>query len=182
MKKKIVMILLAVVLSLSLIGANLAPVSGDFMPKKLTMVNKSGGPIAYKLVPLDGTYEGYIYDEIPSGTKANPTIRVYSIIPGEYYFYVYYWKETRTYDSLSGDFLVKKTQKCLLDEEGVLYYDAPVIDMTKNYKRVVLPCDGPEPKNLGEPNMDKFWYPGYIEFTETPWYQHIYDWMDYYLY
>ena len=174
MFRKILLIMFAVVLSLSLIA-------GDFAPKRLTLVNKSGGPVAFKLVPTSGT-AGYLYDEIPSGSKEVPYEKVYSIIPGEYYFYTYYWKETFTYDSLSVGMLVKRTQICLLDKDGVLYYDAPIIDMTKNYKRTIVPCDGPEPANLGEPNMDKFWYPEYIESTETPRYQHVYDWMSYYIY
>lgn len=181
MKKKILMILLAVVLSLSVIGADLAPVAGEFSPKKLTIVNKSGGPFAFKLVPLEGT-AGYLYDEVPSGSKASPTEKNYSIIPGEYYFYAYYWEETRTYDQKAGEFLVSKDRVCLLNVDGVLYYDPPVIDMTKNYKRTIVPCNGPEPSNLGEPNMDKFWYTGYIEATEAPWYQIFHDWMSYYLY
>lgn len=174
MIKKILILMLVAVLSLSVIA-------GDFAPKKLTIVNKSGGPIAFKLVPLDGT-EGYLYDEVPSGSKASPTTKVYSIIPNEYYFYTYFWKETRTYDSLAGGFLVKRAQKCLLDDEGVLYYNAPILDMTKNYKRTILPCDGAEPTNLGEPNMDKFWYPSYIEATNSNWYQSLYDWASYYIY
>ena len=175
MIKKILILMLVAVLSLSVIA-------GDFAPKKLTIVNKSGGPIAYKLVPTDGSTEGYLYDEVPSGSKASPTTKIYSIIPGEYYFYTYYWKETFTYNSTSIGMSVKKTQICLLDKEGVLYYDAPILDMTKNYKRTILPCNGPEPANLGEPNMDKFWYPNYIEATNSNWYQPLYDWASYYIY
>ena len=181
MIKKILILALVVMLSLSVVASSFAPVAGDFSPKKLTIVNKSGGPAAFKLVPTSGT-EGYLYDESPSGSKASPTTKVYSIIPGEYYFYTYYWKETFTYDSRSVGMLVKRTQICLLDAEGVLYYDAPIIDMTKNYKRTILPCDGPEPANLGEPNMDKFWYPNYIEATNSNWYQPLYEWMEYYIY
>jgi len=174
MIKKILILMLVAVLSLSVIA-------GDFAPKKLTIVNKSGGPIAFKLVPTEGT-AGYLYDEVPSGSKAKPTTKIYSVIPAEYYFYVYYWKETHTYDSQSVGLLVSRTQICLLDKEGVLYYDAPIIDMTKNYKRTVMPCDGPEPANLGEANMDKFWYPAYIEATNSDWYQSLYDWLSYYIY
>jgi len=181
MKKKILMILLVVVLSLSVIGADLAPVAGEFSPKKLTMVNKSGGPIAFKLVPTDGT-DGYIYDELPSGSKEVPYEQTYSIIPGKYYFYVFYWKESRTYDAKAGEFTVSRTRKCQLPVDSVLYYDTPILDMTKNYKRTILPCDGPEPTNLGEPNIDKFWYPEYVEATDVPWYQILHDWMSYYLY
>jgi hypothetical protein len=182
MKKKLLLIMLAVVLSFSLMASDfVAPVAGEFSPKKLTMVNKAEGPIAFKLVPIDGT-DGYIYDELPSGSKEVPYERTYSIIPGEYYFYVFYWKETRTYNAELGEFIVSRTRKCQLPVDSVLYYDTPILDMTKNYKRTILPCDGPEPASLGEPNIDKFWYPGYIETTDVPWYQLLHDWMSYYLY
>ncbi len=182
MFRKILIIMLVIMIALPMMANVPAPMAGSLATKTLTIVNKSGGPIAVKLVPATSVNEGFLYVEVPSGTKEVPFTQAFSVVANEYYFFVYYWKEVHKYDSSSSTMKVSKTQQCLLGEDSDFYYDAPIIDLTKNYKRVILPCNGPEPTNYGEPNMDKFWYSGYIELIDKPWYQPVFDWVSYYVY
>jgi len=123
MKKKILMILLALVLCLTSLGA--APLRLS----RLKVINKSGRKIE---ISLTGKYqEKFYYLHIPEGTRLTPAEQDFTLVPDTYSSSVYY---VELWDPVYGNQCNSKGQS---------------LDINHNVVLIVLACDL-TPANAGE--------------------------------
>ena len=132
---------------------------------RFTVVNKSGGPIAVKLVPATSESQMPYYLNIPSGDKDFPETAVYTVQKNMYDVTIYFYKEEINELDV---FVAEQICVALWDYPNLSYY-APTVDLTRNNKVVVLPCtQAAEPKSLGSDGFWKYWYPGYVGYVDEP--------------
>jgi len=150
--KKLIVIFIVVLLMVPLVAATPKP---EVKLHRLTIVNKSGGPVDVHLVPLtDATKQEYYLskDLIKSGDRDYPYVAVFTVQSNLYELYVYFWDDDGN-------------QICV-NQDPRLEYVAPELDMGHNQKITIIPCDQPEPKQLGEFGAWKYWYPGFIDVVD----------------
>ena len=150
--KKLLLLMIVLVFVLSAAAPNLRL-------SRFTVINKSGGPIAMRLVPNTSESQATYFLNIPSGDKEFPKEAVFTVQQNKYKATTYFYKET--VNELG---VLISEPICTLWNYPNLEYKAPEVDLTRNLKLVVLPCNQQaEPKNFGEPGFWKYWYPKYIE-------------------
>lgn len=122
--KKILLIL--AILALGLIGATELPTR----LVRLTVINMADRKVE---ISMTGKYfEQFYYLRVPEGSRLYPYIQVYTIIPDTYSTSLYYWE---LWDPVYGNQCGKKAQN---------------IDLSRNVRLTILPCDL-NPPNGGEP-------------------------------
>ena len=156
MKRKVLLLMIVLVLVLSAAAPKLRL-------SRFVVVNKSGGPIAMRLVPATSESQMTYYLNIASGDKSFPEMAVYTVQKNKYDVDVYFYKEEiNELGALTSDLI------CTLDYTGLEYF-APTVDLTHNNKVVVLPCKQfNEPVSLGGEGHWKYWYPGYVGYADKP--------------
>jgi len=131
---------------------------------RFTVVNKSGGPIAMRLAPATSESQATYFLNIESGDKDFPFTKVYTVQMNKYDVTTYFYKE-----SVNELGAIVSEQVCTLWNYPSFEYFAPSVDLTHNNKVVVLPCNQQaEPQSLGADGFWKFWYPGYVGYTDEP--------------
>lgn len=156
--KKIILILLIVVAMVLTMA-----VAPKLRLSRFTVVNKSGGPIAVRLTPKTAESNMPYFLNIKSGDKSFPTTAVYTVQHNKYDVVVYFYKEV-----ITGS-VVEVVPICTLWNYPDLGYYPPSVDLTRNNKMTVLPCNQyAEPVSLGEDGFWKYWYPGYVGFIDEP--------------
>lgn len=131
---------------------------------RFTVVNKSGGPIAVKLVPATSESQSWYYLNIASGDKDFPETAVYTVQKNEYDVIVTFFKE-----EVNSQGAIVVEQVCALWDYPNLGYYAPTVDLTHNNRVVILPCNQQaEPASLGSDGFWKYWYPGYVNYSDRP--------------
>ena len=112
---------------------------------RFTVVNKSGGPIAVRLAPATSQSVATYYLNIATGDKDFPETAVYTVQKNEYNVSVTFYKEE--VNDLGG---INVKQVCALWNSPDLEYYPPTVDLTRNNKVTVLPCNQQaEPVSLG---------------------------------
>lgn len=125
---------------------------------RFTVVNKSGGPIAMRLAPATSESQATYFLNIRSGDKDFPYTSVFTVQKNKYDATVYFYKEE--INSLGA---IVSEPVCSLWNYPDLEFIPPEVDLTRNQKMVVLPCNQMnEPANFGEPGFWKYWYPEYV--------------------
>ena len=128
---------------------------------RFTVVNKSGGPIAMRLAPATSESQMPYYLNVASGDKSFPETKVYTVQRNKYDLTVYFYEE-----SVNDLGAIVSEQVCTLYYSDLEYF-APTLDLTRNNKVTVLPCDQrAEPVNLGSDGFWKYWYPGYVGYAD----------------
>ena len=131
---------------------------------RFTVVNKSGGPIAMRLTPATSESQMTYYLNIESGDKDFPFTKAYTVQQNKYDVDVYFYEE-----EINELGVLVSEQICTLWNYPDLEYYPPEVDLTHNNKMTVLPCNqGAEPKSLGGDGFWKYWYPGYVGYTDEP--------------
>ncbi len=87
MKMKILILLIVVAMMLTM------AVAPKLRLSRFTVVNKSGGPIAVRLVPATSQSQATYYLNIEAGDKSFPKTAVYTVQQNEYDVVVYFYKE-----------------------------------------------------------------------------------------
>ena len=154
--KKLLLLMIVLMFVLSAAGIKLRL-------SRFTVVNKSGGPIAVRLTPATSQSQLPYYLNIPSGDKDFPETAVYTVQMNEYDLFVTFFKEE--VNELGA---INVEQICALWNVPFDYYP-PTIDLTHNNKVTVLPCQQQaEPKSLGSDGFWKYWFPGYVNYSDRP--------------
>ena len=117
-------------LSLLLIGAK-----GENL-RRLTVINKSGTPIAIYL-RTPGQLDRVYYLPVPKGDRQMPTEVTFTIVPDEYRMRVYYLEEAPSHTGYECNDSVSST-----------------LWMVRNIRITILECDRRIP-NIGDPGMYK---------------------------
>ncbi len=155
MKRKVLLLMIVLVFVLSAAAPKLRL-------SRFTVINKSGGPIAMRLAPATSESQATYFLNIASGDRSFPTTAVYTVQQNKYAVNVYFYKETVV------DGYVVSKPVCTLYYTNLEYF-APKVDLTHNNKIVVLPCNQQaEPISLGADGYWKYWYPGYVNYTDRP--------------
>ena len=150
--KKVLLLMIVLVFVLSAAAPNLRL-------SRLTVINKSGGPIAMRLAPATSESQATYFLNIPSGDKEFPQEAVFTVQQNKYKVTTYFYKET-----VNDLGVLVSEQICTLWDYPNLEYKAPTVDLTRNNRMAVLPCNQQaEPKSFGEPGFWKYWYPEYIK-------------------
>jgi hypothetical protein len=131
MKNNILRIIL--ILILALISAATLPVKKI----QLTIVNKSGLPMEYKIEGKNDSSDIYYYLRVPEGDRNNPAEQIFTIYQGEYTMTAYY---VELWDPVYG-YACSSSSKTLY--------------ASRNIRLVFGECDQ-TPRNPGEPSMLKF--------------------------
>ena len=152
MKMKILVLLIVVAMVLTM------AIAPKLRLSRLTVINKSGGPIAIRLAPNTSESQATYFLNIRSGDKEFPETAVFTVQQNKYKLTTYFYKET-----IVDGYVVSKPI-CTLWDYPNLEYKAPEVDLTRNVRLVVLPCNQQaEPKSFGESYFWKYWYPEYIK-------------------
>jgi hypothetical protein len=131
MKHRIIVIVL--LLNLTLISASSLPMK----KARLTIINKSGLPMEYKLEGVDDDFGFFYYLRVPEGDRISPTEQTFTIYEGEYSITAYY---VELWDPVYG-------YSCGSTSKKLYLY--------RNLRLVFVECDrGSVPS--GEPSMLKF--------------------------
>lgn len=126
---------------------------------RFTVINKSGGPIAMRLAPATSESQATYFLNIPSGDKEFPYTSVFTVQQNRYKVYTYFYKET-----VNDLGVLVSEQICTLWDYPNLEYKAPEVDLTRNSRMSVLPCNQrAEPKSFGESFFWKYWWPEYVK-------------------
>ena len=131
MEKNILKIIL--ILNFTLISAASLPVKKI----QLTIVNKSGLPMEYKIEGKNDSSDIFYYLRVPKGDRNKPAEQIFSIYQGEYTMTAYY---VELWDPVYG-YTCSSTSKNMY--------------VTRNIRLVFGECDQ-TPRNPGEPSMLKF--------------------------
>jgi hypothetical protein len=119
-------LLILSILALGLIGATKIPTR----LVRLTVVNMAERKVE---ISMTGRYfEEFYYLHVPEGSRIDPYIQVYTIVPDSYSTSLYYWE---LWDPVYGNQCGTKAQN---------------IELTRNVRLIVLPCNL-NPPNGGEP-------------------------------
>jgi hypothetical protein len=149
--KKVLLLMIVLVFVLSAAAPNLRL-------SRFTVINKSGGPIAMRLAPTTSESQMQYYLNIRSGDKDFPETAVFTVQENKYKVNVYFYKET--VNELGA---IVSEPICNILAYPNMEYKAPTVDLTRNQKFVVLPCNQiAEPKSFGEPGFWKYWFPEYV--------------------
>jgi hypothetical protein len=134
--------------------------------RRFEVVNKSGDTLKWRLERADDL-EGidWYYQEVPEGSRKFPVSRMYTVQRGYYYLTIQFYE--LEYEDEYGKVLLQPNYKLVCELNYDQIYVEPYIDLTRNQKVTVLPCESNEPQSLGEPGMAKFWYPAYIVDSDT---------------
>ena len=112
-----------------------------------------------RLAPATSESQATYYLNIASGDKAFPETAVFTVQQNKYDLTTTFFKE-----SVNSKGAIVVEQVSALWDYPNLEYEAPEVDLTRNNRLVVLPCDQrAEPKSFGEPGFWKYWYPEYIK-------------------
>ncbi len=127
---------------------------------RFTVINKSGGPIAMRLVPITSASQSSPFLTIESGDKDFPFTKVFTVQHNQYKVTTYFYKE-----SVNELGAIVSEQICAIWNTPNLEYKAPTVDLTRNNRMAVLPCkQQAEPTSFGEPGFWKYWYPEYLKY------------------
>lgn len=130
---------------------------------RFTVVNKSGGPISMRLVPITSQSQQTYYLNVVSGDRDFPATAVYTVQMNRYDVLVFFYKET-----VKGS-VITTEQICAMEKYPDLTYYPPTVDLTHNNKITVLPCNQRnEPVSLGSDGYWKYWYPSYVNYSDRP--------------
>ena len=130
-------LLLISLMAILLMGAKGDPV------RRLTVINKSGVPLAISLIPPTRTRAYYL--QVPAGDRRLPTETNFTIIVDEYRMRVFYLEENLSHTGFP----------CRPFQPGRLL-------MARNIQITVLECDR-RPPTRGEPGMYKLGRSGCIK-------------------
>ena len=83
--KKASIIIISLV-CISLLGASLIPVKMI----QLTIINKSGMPMEFRLEGFNGDFEFFYYLRVPKGDRIVPAVETFTIYKGDYTIRPYY--------------------------------------------------------------------------------------------
>jgi hypothetical protein len=103
---------------------------------RLTIVNKSGRKIELSLTGTN--YDQFYYLHIPEGSRQSPLEQVFTLVPDSYTSSLYYYE---LWDPVYGNQCGTKGQ---------------TLDLTRNVKLTVLPCDLSPAKSDEAPAIVKF--------------------------
>jgi hypothetical protein len=151
--KKVLLLMIVLVFVLSAAAPKL-------LLSRFTVINKSGGPIAMRLAPATSESQATYFLNIPSGDKEFPTEAVFTVQKNRYKVSTYFYKET--VNDLGA---IVSEQICAIWNTPNLEFKAPTVDLTRNNRMAVLPCNQiAEPASVGEPGFWKYWYPEYLSY------------------
>jgi hypothetical protein len=153
MKKTILLIVMMLVMILLTAGSKV-----EVGQKRLTVINKSGDEIRLRLARLDDAKgdEKY-YLTVAEGTRAFPTEEKFTVDAGWYSIWIDFYEVVQ--DDETED--ITYELRCSLDYTRVKLAEQR-IDLNRNQKINVLPCDSSPPKKLGEQGAMKYWFPAYV--------------------
>ena len=116
-----------------------------------------------RLTPATSASQMQYYLNVESGDKDFPFTKVYTTQMNKYALTTTFYKTETIYNEDGSSYLETK-QVCAILKYPNLEYKAPTIDLTRNLKLVILPCNQlAEPKSFGEPGFWKYWYPEYVK-------------------
>jgi hypothetical protein len=126
-------LLFVLLLSLALMSASPLPMR----KVRLTIINKSGLPMEYKLEGADDDFGFFYYLRVPEGDRISPTEKIFTIYEGEYTITAYY---VELWDPVYG-------YSCGSSSKKLYVY--------RNLRLVFVEC-GQSSCPSGEPSMLKF--------------------------
>ena len=119
---------------ISLLGASSIPVKMI----QLTIINKSGMPMEFRLEGVNDDFDFFYYLRVPKGDRVNPAQETFTIYQGEYTMQPYY---IELWDPVYG---------YVCDNTG-----SKTLYAFRNIRVIFIECDLTVP-NSGEPSMMKF--------------------------
>ena len=126
-----------------------------------------------RLAPATSQSQATYYLNIASGDKDFPETAVFTVQSNEYDVFTTFFKE-----EVNTQGAIVVSQVCALWNFPDLEYYPPTVDLTRNNKMTVLPCNQQaEPVSLGAEGAWKYWFPGYVNYSDRPEPTFKWDWV-----